>query len=118
LIVAVVEDDAPSRQALGRLLRAEGFETVLFPSAEAFMDARPVPAPLCVIVDVNLPGISGIELQQRLLSETTALPVIVTTGARENVIRERAERNGCAGFFWKPFDGAALLETIASLAKR
>src|SRR5881275_784899 len=91
LIVAVVEDDAPSRQALGRLLRAEGFETVLFPSAEAFINARLVPPPLCVIVDVNLPGISGIELQQRLAAEAAAPPVIVTTGTRENVIRERAE---------------------------
>ena len=64
MVVAVVEDDAPSRTALGRLLRAAGFEPALFESAEAYIDASPTPT--CVVVDVQLPGMSGIELQQRL----------------------------------------------------
>ena len=64
LVVAVIEDDASARTALGRLLRASGFEPALFESAEAFIDASP--PSLCAIVDVQLPGMSGIELQQRL----------------------------------------------------
>ena len=64
VVVAVVEDDAPSRIALGRLLRAAGFEPALFESAEAYIDAAPMPT--CVVVDVQLPGLSGIELQQQL----------------------------------------------------
>ena len=79
------------------------------------MDAPP-DTPLCVIVDVHLPGISGIELQERLRDAGHAPPIIVTTGTREGVLRTRAERNGCAGFFWKPFEGSALLSTIAAIA--
>jgi FixJ family two-component response regulator len=116
LVVAVVEDDAPLRMALGRLLRAGGFEPALFESAEAYLDASP--APVCVVVDVRLPGMSGIELQQRLRAAGTQPPVIVTTASHETAIRDRAEENGCAGFFRKPVDGSALIATIASLAAR
>ena len=116
LVVAVVEDDAPARTALGRLLRAVGFEPALFESAEAYIEASP--APLCVVVDVQLPGMSGIDLQHRLRAAGTAPPIIVTTASREPDIRERAEQNGCASFFLKPVDGSALLTTIASLANR
>jgi FixJ family two-component response regulator len=115
-LVAVVEDDASCRTALGRLLRAEGFDTALFESAEAYIDHPPTPEPLCVIVDVQLPGMSGIELQRRLQTAHSELPVIVTTANRERLIRERAEQNGCVGFFWKPFDGAAIVAALNTLA--
>jgi FixJ family two-component response regulator len=115
-VVAVVEDDSACRTALGRLLRAEGFETALFESAEAYIEHPPAPSPICVIVDVQLPGMSGIDLQRRLRADHDAPPVIVTTGNRDGGIREHAERNGCAGFFWKPVDGDALLAAIAVLA--
>ena len=61
---------------------------------------------------------SGIDLQQRLRDSGTAPPIIVTTANHEAVIRERAQQNGCAGFFWKPVDGLALIATIAALADR
>lgn len=115
-LVAVVEDDAPSRMAIGRLLRAGGFETALFDCAEAFIAAPPCPPPLCLILDVNLTGMSGIELQRRLRDAGWDVPVIVTTAHREDAVRDRAERNGCAGFLWKPFSGAALLTLIDSIA--
>jgi len=114
LVVAVVEDDAPSRKALGRLLQAGGFEPALFESAEAYIEASP--AVLCIVLDVQLPGMSGIELQDRLRAAGTAPPIIVTTASREAALHERAEQNGCAGFFLKPVDGAALIATLASLA--
>ena len=116
MVVAVVEDDAPSRTALGRLLRAAGFEPVLFESAEAYLDASP--APTCIVVDVQLPGMSGIELQQRLRAAGGAPPIIVTTASRDTVIQERAQQNGCAAFFRKPVNGSLLTATIASLADR
>jgi FixJ family two-component response regulator len=115
-VVAVVEDDAAARKALGRLLQAGGFEPVLFDSAEAYIDAAPDPA--CVVVDVGLPGLSGIDLQMRLRDRGTPPPVIVTTADHEPSIRDRAEQNGCAGFFWKPVDGGTLIATIAALANR
>ena len=116
VVVAVVEDDPPSRRALGRLLGAAGFEPVLFESAEAYLDAAAVPT--CVIIDVHLPGMSGIELQRRLRAAGPAPSIIVTTSGHEEVIRERAQQNGCAAFFWKPVDGRVLTTTIASLANR
>ena len=112
-VVAVIEDDAPSRKALGRLLRSEGFEPLLFESAEAYIDASPVAA--CVIVDVRLPGMSGLDLQRKLLRAGTTLPVIVTTGTLDAVVRTRAERDGCAGFFWKPVDSDALVAKLSSI---
>ena len=111
-VIAVVEDDAALRKALGRLLQAGGFEPALFESAEAYIDASP--AAQCIVVDVRLPGMSGIELQQRLRATGTPPPIIVTTASRESAIRERAQQNGCAEFFWKPVDGTALIATIAS----
>jgi len=111
-----VEDDPPARKALGRLLLAGGFEPALFESAEAYIDASP--NPLCLIVDVGLPGMSGIDLQQQLRDAGKAPPIIVTTANHEAVTRERAQQNGCAGFFWKPVDGLALIATIAALADR
>ena len=113
-VVAVVEDDAALRKALGRLLQAGGFEPALFESAEAYLDASP--AALCLVVDVRLPGMSGIELQQRLRATGTPPPIIITTASREAAIRERAQQYGCAEFFWKPVDGKALIASIASLA--
>lgn len=97
------------------MLRAVGFEPALFDSAEAYLDASP--APLCIVVDVQLPGISGIELQSRLRAAGSAPPIIVTTANYEPGTRERAEQNGCTRFFLKPVDGSALLSTIASLAR-
>jgi FixJ family two-component response regulator len=114
LVVAVVEDDAPLRTALGRLLRAGGFEAALFESAEAYLDASVTPS--CILVDVRLPGMSGIDLHRRLRAAGPAPPIIVTTSTHENVIRERAQQSGCAAFFWKPVDGSTLMATIASLA--
>lgn len=116
VIVAVVEDDPPSRIALGRLLRAAGFEPVLFESAEAYIDAAPTPTR--IVLDVQLPGMSGIELQQWLHAMIPALPIIMTTSKCEAVIRERAQQHGCAAFFWKPIDGNTLAATIGSLASR
>jgi FixJ family two-component response regulator len=103
-----------SRTALGRLLWAARF--AVFESAEAYIDAAPLP--ICVVVDVQLPGMSGIELQQRLRAAGPVPPIIVMTSRREEAIRERAQQNGCAAFFWKPVDGNALTATIASLANR
>lgn len=114
-LVAVVEDDSSCRIALGRLLRAGGFDAALFESAEAYISAPRVPGAACVIVDVHLPGMSGIGLQRHLRDEGVTTPIIVTTGAQEAGVRVRAEQNGCAGFFQKPVDSDALLATIASL---
>ena len=113
-VVAVVEDDAPVRQALGRLLDAGGFEPALFESAEAYLDAPP--QSVCVVIDVQLPGMSGTELQRRLRAAAGSPPIIVITADRQADHRRRAEQNGCIGFFEKPVDAKALLGILLSLA--
>ena len=117
-VVAVVEDDASSRTALGRLLRAEGFTTALFESAEAFIAASFEGIAACLVADLQLPGMSGLELQQRLRASGSHLPVIIITGAHETRLRDRAVENGCAAFFYKPLESDLLVATIASLASR
>jgi FixJ family two-component response regulator len=116
--VAVIEDDDLERGALGRLLQAGGFEPVLFESAETFMASRLNQTWLCLVVDVNLTGMSGIDLQQTLSDEGSAVPIIMTTGSRVDAIRERAQQAGCVAFLWKPFSADAILALVASVAGR
>jgi FixJ family two-component response regulator len=115
-LVAVIEDDAGSRGALGRLLQIGGFEAVLFDSAEAFMATPPHRALLCLVLDVQLTGMSGIELLHRLRGEGSAIAVIITTGNREDAIRERAQQDGCTAFLRKPFSSETLLELLGVIA--
>jgi FixJ family two-component response regulator len=114
--VAVIEDDDMSRHAIGRLLQAGGFEPALFDSAETFLQSPSSRDWLCLIVDVQLPGMSGIDLQRKLRLERPEVPIIVTTGNRVDVIRERAQQAGCAAFLWKPFSADSILTTLASIA--
>ena len=114
-LVAVVEDDAPSRSAIGRILQAGGFEPVLFASAEAFKAATLGRAPVCLVLDVQLGGMSGIDLQRDLRRSGSALPIIITTAHRADVIRQRAEQHGCLAFLLKPFNAETLLALLRSL---
>jgi FixJ family two-component response regulator len=114
-LVAVIEDDAVSRSALGRLLQAGGFEPALFSSAETFIASRANRAWLCLIVDVHLTGMSGIDLQQWLRSEGCEVPIIITTGDRADMIRERAQQAACTAFLLKPFSGDTILPLLRSL---
>jgi FixJ family two-component response regulator len=116
-LVVVVEDDDMSRAALGRSLRAGGFEPALFESAETFFVSRLDRVPFCVIVDVHLTGMSGLDLQDRLRRQQREVPVIVTTADRTQAIRERAQQAGCAAFVWKPFSGETILDVLASMAR-
>ena len=116
-LVAVVEDDAIARNALGRLLNAGGLEPALFDCAETFLPERHRQW-LCVIADVQLTGMSGIDLQCTLRSEASAVPVIVITGHRADAVRERAVEAGCVAFLSKPFTGSAILTLLDELSRR
>jgi FixJ family two-component response regulator len=115
-LVVVVEDDARSRSALGRLLHADGFDGALFDCAETFLSARPGREPLCMILDVHLTGMSGLELQQRLWDEGWTTPIVVATANRDEGIRARALQAGCAAFLCKPVCPDALLTLLRSMA--
>ena len=117
-LVAVIEDDDIARTALGRLLDAAGFEYALFESAEAFLASKRNRGWICLIVDVQLTGMSGIDLQNTLRSEGSRAPVIIITANETNAVRVRAEQAGCAAFLTKPFQGDTILALVGSLASQ
>jgi FixJ family two-component response regulator len=116
--VAVIEDDDIARTALGRLLDAAGFEHALFESAETFLASEHDREWVCLIVDVQLPGMSGIDLQRALRSGGTAAPVIIVTARATDAIRERAEQAGCVAFLTKPFHADTILSLVGALANQ
>ena len=115
-LVAVIEDDDFTRSALGRLLDAAGFEHALFESAETFLASKQDGGWICLIVDVQLTGMSGIDLQWTLHSQGSEAPVIIITAKATDAIRDRAEQAGCAAFLTKPFGGETILALLTSFA--
>src|SRR4051812_50166953 len=103
-MVAIIEDDESARNALGRLLQVGGFEPALFDSAETFIASHD-DGWLCLVVDVQLTGMSGIELQRRLRSAGAQVPVLGLTANRADGGAERARQAGCAAVLPAPFHG-------------
>lgn len=112
--VAVVDDDESFSRALGRLLRAYGFEPLFYESAEAFMQDTSQPSVECLVLDVHLGGMSGLELLQRLSALGRTTPAIFVTAHDEPEVRQKAEQVGCAAFFRKPVPGRLLVEAITN----
>lgn len=110
--VSVVDDDASIRRALTRLLSAAGYDVATFASAEAFLAAMVNDAPDCAIVDVRLPGISGLELQERLAAAGQSIPIVFITAHVDGRVREEAHRSNAADFLYKPFDDRTLLGAV------
>jgi FixJ family two-component response regulator len=110
--VAIIDDDASANRALGRLLRGAGFEPSGFESAERFL-ADPVrPTFGCLLVDIQLTGMSGLELQRQLQSEGSHVPVIFITAHDDPGYRAEAVRRGCVGFFRKTDPGALIVDAL------
>ena len=99
-------------KAIERLLRAAGFQAVLFPSAEELLQTDTVDSAACLVLDIHLPGLSGFELRQRLAASGHKPPVIFITAHDEASARDEAQRLGCIAYFRKPFEGNALLAAI------
>ena len=110
-LVYVVDDDESVLRALGRLLRSAHFRVELFASAQEFLNRR-CPGGVCLVLDVKMPGMTGLELQQRLASTDPALPVVVISGHRDEGVREQALADGASAFFFKPFEDRMLLDAI------
>ncbi len=111
--VAVVDDDESFARALGRLLRAAGFEVHIYPSAEAFLTPTALPPPDCLVLDIQLAGMSGLELQRRLRELGALTPVIFVTAHDATEVREEAQQAGCVAYLRKPVARHTLLEAIA-----
>jgi FixJ family two-component response regulator len=111
-IVFVIDDDASVRKALGRLLKAVGFRAETFASAEEFLE-HPLPdVPACVILDVNMPGLNGLDLQRALVEGGAGLPVVFLTGHGDIPMTVRAMKAGAVDFLRKPFDDQDLLAAV------
>jgi len=113
--VHVIDDDAAMRDSLDFLLRSAGYSVKLFESAEAFLETLPFLGKGCVITDVRMQGLDGIELVRRLRDSHRAIPVIVITGHGDVPLAVAAMKIGAADFLEKPFDGEALLAALGSI---
>lgn len=117
-LILVVEDDDSMREAIERLLQAAGFETRAYASAEALLAAGATAGASCVVTDVKLPAMSGLELLSELSTRGNWPPVIVMTAHDSPQLRDDAQRRGAAGYLTKPFQGRALLAAIEGALAR
>ena len=111
-VVAIVDDDPGVLTGLKRVLGASGFITETFNSGEAFLERYKAAEPACVVLDINLGGISGIETRRRLAARGAEIPVIYMSALDDATIRKEAAASGCAAFLRKPFSGSVLVDTI------
>ena len=111
-LIAIVDDDASIRDALTSLLRAVGWRAEGFATAEAFLQSGQVHTTACLLLDVRLPGSSGLELQRQLRSSQALIPIIFITAHGNDAMRAQALQAGAVAFFVKPFNDTALLEAI------
>ena len=116
--IAVVEDDEGLRTALQQLLRSAGFGATTFGSAEDFLARANRDDVGCVIADINLPGISGVELVKRLGSNGDRLPAVLMTGRRDAATAELASQLANVPRLYKPFSDDALFEVLAQVMNR
>jgi FixJ family two-component response regulator len=110
--VAVVDDDESFSRAISRLLRAAGLEPHVYSSAEAFLQDTAHPPTDCLVLDIHMGGMSGLDLRRRLTELRQSIPVIFVTAHDEQKIREEARQVGNSGYLCKPVPGSLLLETI------
>jgi FixJ family two-component response regulator len=111
-LVFVVDDDAAILRAVKRLLRRHGYDTVLFPSAEAFENHGDFEKAICIILDINLTDGSGIALRHRLKAAGISVPVIYMTGNDTPAVRMAALQSGCLAYLTKPFSAKSLIEPL------
>jgi FixJ family two-component response regulator len=117
-IVFVVDDDLAVRQGLERLLRAVGWKVETFASAQEFLAHRKENIPSCLVLDVGLPGLSGLDLQKRILEANSEIPIVFITGHKDVPTSVRAMKAGAVEFLIKPFSEQDLLDAIEQAIKR
>lgn len=111
-IIAIVDDDVSMQRALRRLLRSVGITVVTYTSVEEFLQSGLQGRIRCLVLDVMMPGMSGLDLLARLDASAVTLPVIIITACADEQTRLRAEQAGVVAYLRKPFEEGALLEAI------
>jgi Response regulator len=117
-VVFVVDDEVSVREALESLVRSAGFEVETFASAQDFLDRRKADKPGCLVLDVRLPGLSGLDLQKRIVEANQEIPIIFITGHGDVPTSVQAMKAGAVEFLMKPFSDQALLDAIQQAIKR
>ena len=117
-LIAVVDDDQSVREALENLISSVGFEVKVFASAEDYLDSDTPSQTDCAILDVRLPQISGLELQQRLTADEQNIPVIIITAQGDDKTQDEAVAAGAIAFLKKPVTEEVLLAALESALKR
>ncbi len=109
--IFIIDDDESVRRALRRLVRSVGWEAEAFATAEEFLE-RVLPVPDCLVLDVHLPGLSGLELHQQMQAEGRDVPVVFISAYADVQMREQALQKGALAFLEKPFEEGLLLEAV------
>lgn len=112
IYVAVIDDDESVCRSMSRLLRASGYQPITYPSAEAFLADTKHPQFDCLVLDIQLKGMSGLDLRQRLSAVKDVTPVIFITAYDDPEVRAQAEASGCAGYFRKTDTGSDVLSAM------
>ena len=116
-LISVVDDDDSVRESLSGLIRSVGFGVMVFASAEEFLTSDRLPDTDCLILDVRMPGMNGLELQRRLATNHSAIPIIFITAHGDEETRVRALNGGAVEYLLKPFSEEALLSAIDAALK-
>jgi FixJ family two-component response regulator len=116
--IAVIDDDALVRQALEDCMESAGYVVEGFGSAEEFLASGSTRNAACLVVDIQLPGITGLELQDKLAGADNPVPIVFVSARRTGANREKAIRQGAAGFLGKPFRREELLNVVGAAIRR
>jgi FixJ family two-component response regulator len=115
-VISIVDDDLSVRRALRRLLQGVGYGVEVFASADEFLASGPSGRIACLVLDIRLDGMTGLDLQERLAAEQSAIPIIFITAHDDVPTRLCVQQAGAAAYLPKPFDGATLLAAVRSAA--
>ena len=118
LRIAIVDDDESVRKALKRLLRAANLDADAFASGREFLDSLAAQLPDCTVLDLHMPGMNGLDIQQQLARTGLQIPIVVITGHDEPLARAQCLTSGAAAYLRKPLDDKALLDAIHRAAGR
>jgi FixJ family two-component response regulator len=111
-LISIVDDDDALRNSLDDLIRSIGFRTQGFPSAEAFLSSNQACDTACLILDVRMPGMNGLDLQRQMVAANSPIPIIFITSHADDSARARALEAGAVAFLYKPFREQELLDAI------
>ncbi|QOZ51526.1 response regulator transcription factor [Bradyrhizobium sp. CCBAU 53338] len=117
-VVYIVDDDSSLRRALDSVFRSVGLQTRCYGSAQDFLEAQPVDLPGCIVLDVRLPGMSGLDFQTKLADLGNQLPVVLMTGRGDAPVSERAMKHGAVDLLIKPFRNQDILNAVAIAIER